>query len=133
MRLIHFTLKEYFSTHSDIFSKPHSAIAEICLTYLNSQQNKTLSATLIAKPYHYIRVILGSLPFLKYCSLYWGVHAKRELSGCARSLALEFLRGYKGYISAVLLLEKELLGFSDMSPLFNGLHYTAELLSLWPL
>jgi len=37
VRLIHFTLKEYLSARSDIFSRPHSAIAEICLTYLNSE------------------------------------------------------------------------------------------------
>ena len=43
VRLIHFTLQEYLSAHPDIFSKPHSAIAEICLTYLNSQQVKALS------------------------------------------------------------------------------------------
>ena len=44
MRLIHFTLTEYFSTHPDIFSSPHSAMVEICLTYLNSLQLKALSA-----------------------------------------------------------------------------------------
>ena len=37
VRLIHFTLQEYLSAHPDIFSQPHSALAEICLTYLNSQ------------------------------------------------------------------------------------------------
>ena len=44
VRLIHFTLKEYLSAHSDIFSRPYSAMAEICLTYLNSQQVKALPA-----------------------------------------------------------------------------------------
>ena len=42
VRLIHFTLQGYLSAHPDIFSRPHSAIAEICLTYLNSQQVKAL-------------------------------------------------------------------------------------------
>ena len=42
MRLVHFTLKEYLSAHPDIFSSPHATIAEICLTYLNSQQVKDL-------------------------------------------------------------------------------------------
>jgi len=32
VRLIHFTLQEYLSTSPDIFSRPHSAMAEICLT-----------------------------------------------------------------------------------------------------
>jgi len=36
-RLIHFTLTEYLSAHPDIFTRPHSAMAEICLTYLNSR------------------------------------------------------------------------------------------------
>ena len=43
VRLIHFALQEYFSAHPDIFSRAHSTIAEICLTYLNSQQVKALS------------------------------------------------------------------------------------------
>jgi len=42
VRLIHFTLQEYLSSHPDIFSSPHSAMAEICLTYLNSKQAKVL-------------------------------------------------------------------------------------------
>jgi len=42
MRLIHFTLKEYLSAHPDIFSRPHSTIAEICLTYLNSKEVKAI-------------------------------------------------------------------------------------------
>ena len=46
VRLIHFTLQEYLSAHSDIFSRPHSAIAEIRLTYLNFQQVKAFSAKL---------------------------------------------------------------------------------------
>jgi len=31
VRLIHFTLQEYLSSHPDIFSSPHPAMAEICL------------------------------------------------------------------------------------------------------
>ena len=87
VRLIHFTLKEYLSARPDIFCRPHSTIAEICLAYLNSQQVKVLSAESF--------VDSDELePFLKYCSVYWGVHAKRELSDCARSLALELLQEY---------------------------------------
>ena len=41
VRLIHFTLWEYLSSCSDIFSKPHSTVAEICLTYLNSRQSQS--------------------------------------------------------------------------------------------
>ena len=45
MRMIHFALQEYLSAHPDIFSKPHSAMAEIRLTYLNSQHVKAPSTT----------------------------------------------------------------------------------------
>ena len=31
VRLIHFTLQEYLSAHHDIFSRPHSTMAEVCL------------------------------------------------------------------------------------------------------
>jgi len=80
VRLVHFALKKYLSAHPDIFGRPHSIITEICLTYLNSQQVKAVSAD----PFSSIH----DTPFLEYCSVCWGVHAKRELSDCARSLAL---------------------------------------------
>jgi len=99
VRLIHFTLQEYLSTSADIFSTPHSTMAEMCLTYLNSEQVKAHQS-------------LGTLnmPFLKYCSLYWGVHAKRELSHYGRSLALQLLQECDGHISIKYLLEQ--LGYS---------------------
>ena len=62
VRLIHFTLQEYLSTSTDIFSTPHSAMADICLTYLNSEQIKTVPADLSPD--------ILNMPFLKYCSLY---------------------------------------------------------------
>ena len=96
VRLIHFTLQEYLSSRPDIFSNPQSAIAEICLTYLNSQLVKALSVA----PSPDTR----NAPFLEYCSLYWGVHAKRELSGYGISLALELLKENYGQISTELLL-----------------------------
>jgi len=39
IRLIHFTLKEYLSRHADLFDGAH------CLTYLNFQATKDLSAS----------------------------------------------------------------------------------------
>ena len=117
MRLIHFTLQEYFSAHLDIFSRPHSAIAEICLTYLNSQQIKALSTAPSGGT--------QNTPFLEYCSVYWGVHAKRDLSDCARSLALELLKEDYGQVSTKLLLTQvkhfRIWGFGTCSP-FSGLH-----------
>ena len=117
VRLIHVTLQEYFSAHSDIFSQPHSAMAEICLTYLNSQQVKALSIAPSAGT--------QNTPFLDYCSVYWGMHAKRELSDSARSLALELLKEHYSQISTKLLLAHvkyfNLWDFDTFSP-FSGLH-----------
>jgi len=67
MRLIHFTLKEYFSAHPDIFGKPHSAMAEICLTYVNSQPVKAFSGLSIDDifddPYTDSMIYLITCPF----------------------------------------------------------------------
>src|SRR5207237_2840990 len=100
VQLTHPTVKEYLSARSDIFSMPHSAMAEICLTYLNSKEVKALSADPSATT--------DGKPFLDYCSVYWGVHAKRELSNHARSLALEMFREYHGHISGNLLLRQRM-------------------------
>ena len=116
VRLIHFTLQEYLSTRPDLFSKPHSAMAEICLTYLNSQSVKALSTDPSSDTLN--------APFLEYCSVYWGVHAKRELSDYGRSLALELLKEDYGQISTRLLLAQinfSIWRFSTLSP-FSGLH-----------
>ena len=119
IRLVHFTLQEYLSAHPDIFSRPHSTIAEIYLTYLNSHQVKTVSTT---------SSNTRNTPFLEYCSVYWGVHAKRELSGSARSLALELLKEDYGQTSTRLLLKPTLylpLRDSDPCSPFSGLHFAS--------
>jgi len=120
VRLIHFTLQEYLSTSSDIFSTPHSTMAEICMTYLNSEQVKAVPTN----------QLLGMLemPFLKYCSLYWGVHAKRELSLSGRSLALQLLQECDGHISIKYILKQ--LGYSvfmkeGVRLLFSGLDWAS--------
>jgi len=117
VRLIHFTLREYLSSSPDIFSNPHSAIAEICLTYLSSEEVWALSAD----PHPDTR----GRPFLEYCSLYWGVHAKKELSACARSLALGLLQEYDGHRSTGFLLCLRNYRYPSYHPRslsFNGLH-----------
>ena len=116
VRLVHFTLREYLSGRPDIFQKPHSTIAETCLTYLNSQQVMNLSVT--RSPETQIT------PFLEYSALYWGTHGKKEPSDDAKSLALKLFGQYDNHISIRLLLESQHLGlslFSDLSP-FTGLH-----------
>ena len=115
VRLIHFTLQEYLSVHPDLFIKPHSAMAEFCLTYLNSKQVKAIS---IAPPPDTQRT-----PFLEYCSVYWGAHAKKELSDSGKSLALELLKEDYSLISTELLLTHAGLYYKryDTCPPFNGL------------
>ena len=95
IRLIHFTLKEYLSCHADLFDKPHSGIAETCLTYLNFKAIRDLSA----RP---SRDLQGT-PFLKYASLYWGTHMRLELSDRSRHLAHDLLDQYDNHVSAELL------------------------------
>jgi len=117
VRLIHFTLQEYLSAHPDLFTKPQSAMADICLTYLNSQQVKALSTDPSSDT--------QNAPFLEYCSVFWGVHAKRELSDHGGSLVLELLKENYGPISTRLLLAQAknfyVWRFSTLSP-FSGLH-----------
>ena len=96
VRLIHLTPQECLPSRPVTLGKPHSAMGEICLTYLNSQSVKALSAA----PSHDTRIE----PFLEYCSVYWGVHAKRKLSDRGRSLALELLKEDYGEISTRSLL-----------------------------
>src|SRR5205807_5780046 len=86
VRLIHFTLQEYLRAHPDLFITALSTIAETCLSYLNSQQVKALSTSPSPDP--------QGTPFLEYSSLYWGVHARRNLSDCAKSLALKLFGDY---------------------------------------
>ena len=62
VRLIHFTLQEYLSAHPDIFTSPHSAMAEICFTYRNSRKVKALLTAPSANT--------QSAPFLHYYSVY---------------------------------------------------------------
>ena len=117
LRLIHFTLQEYLSGHPDIFGRPHSAIAEICLTYLNSKQVKALSTAPSPE--------VQNAPFLEYCSIYWGVHAKRELSDCGRSLAVELLKEHYCQIPTKLLLgqlKDVCLDYLKTFYPFSGLH-----------
>ena len=116
VRLTHVSLKEHLSASPDIFSRPHAAMAEICLTYLNSKTVKALSADTSSDS--------TDTPLL----VYWGVHAKRELSDNGTSLALDLLRGYDSHISKKLLLEQveylEARDFTPFSP-FSGLHWAS--------
>ena len=116
VRLIHFTLQEYLRAHPELFGAPHSTIAETCLGYLNLQQIKDFPPRTPPD--------LRGTPFLEYSSLYWGTHAKRDLSDCAKSLALKLFDDYKGHVSTRILLKAQKPSYFidiDKISLFNGL------------
>ena len=114
IRLIHFTLKEYLSHHANLFDRPHSTIAETCLTYLNFQVIKDLSVVPSLDP--------RGTPLLDYASLYWGIHMRMELSDRSRYLALDLLDQYENQISAKLLwMSRIKWSFRSHMP-FSALH-----------
>ena len=121
VRLIHFTLQEYLRSHPELFGTAHSTMAEICLSYLNSQQVKALPTSPFPN--------LQDTPFLEYSSLYWGIHAKRDLSDCAKLLALQLFGDYNHHVSTRILLEaQEWCRYSlDLDKLsqFSNLHYAS--------
>ena len=118
VRLIHFTLQEHLRAHPDPFGAVHSTMAETCLTYLISQKVTAFSTNLSPD--------LQDTPFLEYSSLYWGVHARRGLSDCAKLLALKLFSDYNTHISTQILFKAErpymYLADFDKNSLFSGLH-----------
>ena len=128
VRLIHYTVQQYLCSHPGLFSKPHSILAETCLTYLNSQQVKNLPSGSLPLP--------QSMPFLRYSARYWGIHTKKDLSDHVRTLALELLNKYEDHISAVSPWSRYwILHMADLSLLLrSSLGYTAHRSSgLWNL
>ena len=118
VRLIHFTLREHLSTHSDLFDRAHSTMAETCLTYLNFPHIKSIPASPSPDP--------RETPSLEYCSLYWGTHMHIEISNRAKAFALQLLTQFDNHISAKSLWKsiKGELGFDncpDDKP-FSALH-----------
>ena len=95
VRLIHYTLQEYLS-QSGIFPDVHKTLRQICLSYLNHKLIRGLPVGIIPD--------LGEMPFLKYSSLYWGMHVKMEPSDHSKSLALELLKRGGNHIYATLLV-----------------------------
>ena len=91
VRLIHFTLQEYLYTYPNLFRPTHSI-----MTYLNFQTIKNISSTLSILP--------ESTAFLRYSSLYWGVHASRQATNDVALLALKLFSQIRSHISTRLLL-----------------------------
>ena len=121
VQLTHFTLQEYIQTRAEISGTAHSTMAETCLSYLNSRQVKALPIS----PSPDLRVT----PFLEYSSLYWGMHAKRELSDYAKQLALRLFDDYSSHVSTKIFLSAEKSRFFHVDPddlsLFSGLHFAS--------
>ena len=119
IRLIHFTLKEHISCQADLFDKPHSRIAETCLTYLNFQAIKELSPALSNLMFHDFQ----GTPFLKYASLHWGTHMRMEFSDLSRNLALDLLAQFDNHISPELLWESVRARHYHFGKPLSALHY----------
>lgn len=94
-RLIHYSLQEYLSGQN-IFPRGHQTLAENCLTCLNFSEVNDLSVGCTPD--------LRYTSFLEYSSVYWGTHAKMQLSDSVKKLALKLLNRYDNHISAKLLL-----------------------------
>jgi len=118
VRLIHFTVQEYLRAHPDLFGASHSTMAETCLSYLNSHQVKAFPIFPFPDP--------RDTPFLRYSSLYWGVHAKRHISDSAKQLALKLFDDYDRHISAEILLGAQRMSWYNRNTnepsMFGGLH-----------
>ena len=96
LRLVHYTLQEYLTNNTDLFPSPTSAIAEVCLTYLNFQCIRDLAPT---------HGWSGQAqPFLEYASCYWREHAREEITESVNTLALRLLNGFDKHISSWILL-----------------------------
>ena len=123
VRPIHYTLQEYLSHNPNLFLKPHSMIAEVCLTYLNFRHVRGFSPALRSVP--------STAPFVEYASCYWGTHARRETTESVKMLALKLLDGYDKHISSKVLLLHRTSVFDrpfdqDDTPRgFTGLHGAA--------
>src|SRR5437588_8943586 len=92
VRLVHYTLQEHLSDNPNLFLKPHSMIAEVCLTYLNFRHVRDFSPALDSAP--------PTAPFVEYASCHWGTHARRETTESVKYLALKLLDGYDKHIAS---------------------------------
>ena len=122
VRLVHFTLQEYFNSHSEHFENPRSTMAEVCLTYLNFDSINALSHSLDKAPVE--------TRLLRYASSYWGLYARSGLTESVKLLALQLLGKFGRHTSAKLLLMESLgewWGKDWYSEGFTGIHCAAYL------
>ena len=122
VRLVHFTLQEYFNSHSEYFENAQSTMAQVCLTYLNFDSVNELSHSLDSTPVE--------IQLLQYASSYWGLYARNGLTDGVKSLALRLLGKFGEHISAKLLLMGGFgawVGCRRYYKTFTGLHCAAYL------
>jgi len=125
IQLVHYTLHEYLSHNPNLFLKPHSTIAEACLTYLNFPHVRGFSPGLSSPP--------PTAPLVEYASCHWGTHAKRETTESVKTLALKLLDGYDKHISSKILLLRGVglwnppIDWEGTPKGFTGLHGAAYL------
>jgi len=125
LRFVHYTLQEYLSHNPNLFIKPHSIIAKVCLTYLNFRHVRGISPTLRSAP--------PAAPFVKYASCHWGTHARRETTESVKRLALELFDGYDNHIASKMMLLHSMsiwdqpFDREDSPTGFTGLHGAAYL------
>jgi len=112
VRLVHFTLQEYLVADPNLFTTPHSMMAETCLTYLNFQSVCDLSTA--------IDTITSTMPFLQYASCYWGFHSKKEMGKDVECLALQLLEQDADHIWVDILLREESVGFLSWEDRWHG-------------
>jgi len=96
VRHVHNSLQEHLFNNTDLFYNPDSAIAQICLTYLNFQYIKDLS------PIH--DGTSQTAPLLEYISYYWGSHSREGIAASVNTLALRLLDGSNTNISSGIVL-----------------------------
>ena len=110
----------------------HSTIAGTCLSFLNSRQAKGLPATPAPKPptrtlspSNTSSLSISNTQFLGYSSLYWGIHAKRDLSDCALKLVDDCNNHvFTQFLSKAQKQSVRHIHFDKLSR-FNGLHYAS--------
>src|SRR5205807_2640881 len=75
-----------------------------------------------------------TVPFIKYASCYWGIHARQETTERVKTLALKLLDGYDEHISSgMMLFGGEWAGIFSLIDMecrpkgFTGLHCAAYL------
>ena len=96
VRLVRVTLKEHLLSDPTLFHRPHSTLAEVCLTYLNFGCIRDLRPTVDSAP--------SAVPLLEYASCYWGKHTRMGMTQNVKMLALRLLGKFDEHIFAQLLL-----------------------------